>query len=548
MKPYYYKTLMGSLAVMLSASVFGHGLISEPASRNWTCGAITKPDQAQPGSICAQAFEDDFNGGYQFMSVLTHTQGRAVVDPLPENVCSFGTSTWNGQATPWDKPLDWPAHEIEPGPLTLTWDISWGPHWDDTEEFRYWITKPDFQYQVGRALTWDDFEEEAFCVLGYDDNNPNANPNVWTERSANLFHTQCQVPERAGRHVIYAEWGRNEWTYERFHTCVDVQIGGDGGGGDVVPVVADIQATPDTSVFVGDGQIALDASNSQGNNLSYQWSVDAVNPSLYSLSSASGSSTVLTLAEPAAESQVTVHLQVTGQGASSSTSVSFTHVPAAGDSNWIDLGAVSGQANALSAGDQVQLRLVDSNGVDTYYPANALVLTEATAGANAWPYALAQAVNSEASNIRIGALDANGDVNPAQSATANRIYATAPASYNGAFVLIQDGGNGDGGNGEEPGAGSCEYVVVDDWGAGFVANIRITNNGSTPINGWTVNWEYSGNTTMTNGWNAEFSGSNPYSASNTDWNGEIQPGDTVEFGFQGEGSAEAPEVTGNVCD
>src|SRR5690625_6325235 len=85
MKPYYYKTLMGSLAVMLSASVFGHGLISEPASRNWTCGAITKPDQAQPGSICAQAFEDDFNGGYQFMSVLTHTQGRAVVDRSEEH-------------------------------------------------------------------------------------------------------------------------------------------------------------------------------------------------------------------------------------------------------------------------------------------------------------------------------------------------------------------------------------------------------------------------------------------------------------------------------
>src|SRR5690625_2608469 len=138
MKPYYYKTLMGSLAVMLSASVFGHGLISESPSRSWTWDA--NYNSAQAGSICAHAFVDDCNGGYQFMRVLTHTQGRAGVDPLPENVCSFGTSTWNGQATPWDKPLEWPAHEIEPGPLTLTWDISWGPHWDDTEEFRDWIT------------------------------------------------------------------------------------------------------------------------------------------------------------------------------------------------------------------------------------------------------------------------------------------------------------------------------------------------------------------------------------------------------------------------
>lgn len=541
MKP-YMKTLMGSLAVLLSASAFGHGLISEPASRNWTCGAIIKPDQAAPGSICAQAFEGDFNGGYQFMSVLTHTQGRAATSPLPDNVCSFGTSTWNGAPTPWDKPLDWPAHQIQPGPLTLTWDISWGPHWDDTEEFRYWITKPNFQYQVGRALTWDDFEENAFCVLKYDDRNPNANPNVWTEKSANLFHTQCQVPQRSGRHVIYAEWGRNQWTYERFHTCVDVQVGG--GGGNPVPVVANIQATPDSSVFVGSGQIALDGSSSQGSNLSYQWSIDAVNPSLYSLSSANSPSTILTLSEPAAESQVTVHLQVTGPGASSSTAVSFTHVPAAGDSSWIDLGAVSGQAQALSAGDQVQLRLVDSSGADTYYPANALVLTEATAGASAWPYALAQAVNNEASNIRVGTLDSNGDVNPVQSATANRIFATAPATYSSAFVLIQENDNGSG----APGSGSCEYVVVDDWGSGFVANIRITNNGSTPISSWNVNWEYSGNTVMTNGWNAEFSGNNPYSASNMSWNGAIQPNATVEFGFQGVGPAEVPTVTGSVCD
>ena len=39
------------------------------------------------------------------------------------------------------------------------------------------------------------------------------------------------VPERQGRHVIYAEWGRNHFTFERFHGCVDVVIGGASSSG-----------------------------------------------------------------------------------------------------------------------------------------------------------------------------------------------------------------------------------------------------------------------------------------------------------------------------
>ena len=52
-----------------------HGLIESPPSRNWMCGATTKPDQANGANAkypeCADAFETDRNGGYQFMSVLT---------------------------------------------------------------------------------------------------------------------------------------------------------------------------------------------------------------------------------------------------------------------------------------------------------------------------------------------------------------------------------------------------------------------------------------------------------------------------------------------
>lgn len=96
----------------------------------------------------------------------------------------------------------------------------------------------------------------------------------------------------------------------------------------------------------------------------------------------------------------------------------------------------------------------------------------------------------------------------------------------------------------------CQYVIDSHWGNGFAAKIRITNDGSNVIDGWTVNWQYAGDNRMTSNYNAIFSGSNPYTASNLSWNKIIQPGQYVEFGVQGtkgSGTPEIPAVTGNAC-
>ncbi|WP_231756854.1 endo-1,4-beta-xylanase [Microbulbifer elongatus] len=96
----------------------------------------------------------------------------------------------------------------------------------------------------------------------------------------------------------------------------------------------------------------------------------------------------------------------------------------------------------------------------------------------------------------------------------------------------------------------CEYSVSNDWGSGFVAHVRVTNDSSVPVQDWQVQWQYSGDNRVTNAWNAEVQGDNPYTASNVSWNGSLQPGQTVEFGFQGtSGSfAETPAVSGALCD
>lgn len=96
---------------------------------------------------------------------------------------------------------------------------------------------------------------------------------------------------------------------------------------------------------------------------------------------------------------------------------------------------------------------------------------------------------------------------------------------------------------------ACSHVISNEWSSGYTAAIRITNDTNAAISGWNVSWQYNSNR-VTSSWNANLSGSNPYTASNVGWNGSIQPGQTVEFGFQVDkngGSAESPTVTGSVC-
>ena len=97
---------------------------------------------------------------------------------------------------------------------------------------------------------------------------------------------------------------------------------------------------------------------------------------------------------------------------------------------------------------------------------------------------------------------------------------------------------------------SCDYAVVNQWGNGFQASIKINNTGSSAINGWDIAWRYAGDNRVTSSWNVALSGSNPYSAKNISWNGTIQPGQSVEFGFQGSkgsAAAETPIITGAAC-
>ncbi|RBM24202.1 cellulose binding domain-containing protein, partial [Streptomyces sp. PT12] len=76
---------------------------------------------------------------------------------------------------------------------------------------------------------------------------------------------------------------------------------------------------------------------------------------------------------------------------------------------------------------------------------------------------------------------------------------------------------------------ACEVEYsANDWGAGFTASLILTNEGTAPIDGWTLTYSYAGNQRLSEGWNGVWSQSGQaVTVEDTGWNGTIAPGASV---------------------
>ncbi len=95
----------------------------------------------------------------------------------------------------------------------------------------------------------------------------------------------------------------------------------------------------------------------------------------------------------------------------------------------------------------------------------------------------------------------------------------------------------------------CTYNIDNEWNTGATGTIKITNSTGTTFNGWSVSWQYTTNR-LSGSWNARVAGTNPYTATNYDWNGTLPPGQSVSFGFQvnkNGGALERPSINGALC-
>jgi endo-1,4-beta-xylanase len=110
-----------------------------------------------------------------------------------------------------------------------------------------------------------------------------------------------------------------------------------------------------------------------------------------------------------------------------------------------------------------------------------------------------------------------------------------------------------GGGGTGPATCHVDYVKSTEWAGGIVANLTVSNTGTTAINGWTVRFTFPGDTHFTTAWNATVTQSGTaVTATNLSYNAAIAPGGNTSWGFQGtwtssDAAPTAFSVNGSAC-
>ncbi|QSB15022.1 lytic polysaccharide monooxygenase [Natronosporangium hydrolyticum] len=103
-------------------------------------------------------------------------------------------------------------------------------------------------------------------------------------------------------------------------------------------------------------------------------------------------------------------------------------------------------------------------------------------------------------------------------------------------------------------AGDCDvaYDVTNDWGSGFQAEVTVTNQSDSAINGWELTWTFDGGQDIIQLWNGVDSQSgSSVSVSNATWNGNLSAnGGSASFGFLANNSGGTPSdfaLNGTAC-
>ncbi|MFD0318109.1 glycoside hydrolase family 3 N-terminal domain-containing protein [Streptomyces flavalbus] len=93
---------------------------------------------------------------------------------------------------------------------------------------------------------------------------------------------------------------------------------------------------------------------------------------------------------------------------------------------------------------------------------------------------------------------------------------------------------------EPVGGCTADFRLVNSWPGGYQAEVTVKNTGTSPVSGWTVDWDLGG-ATITNLWNGVLTvAGGRATVRNTASNGALSPGATTSFGFTGGGTPGTP--------
>jgi len=85
-----------------------------------------------------------------------------------------------------------------------------------------------------------------------------------------------------------------------------------------------------------------------------------------------------------------------------------------------------------------------------------------------------------------------------------------------------------------PAACTVKYRTTSSWPGGFVADVTVTNTGTSAVDGWKLTFPFAGDQQVTNSWNATFTQAGiGVTLTGLNWNKTIQPGASVTAGLLG---------------
>lgn len=130
-----------------------------------------------------------------------------------------------------------------------------------------------------------------------------------------------------------------------------------------------------------------------------------------------------------------------------------------------------------------------------------------------------------------GSVNSTGLYTAANTSGSATVQASAGAVSGSAAVTVTASSS----NGSTSSSNSLDttatFSVVSDWGSGFTGNITISNNSTSAINGWTLQFNFPGS--ITGIWNGQIlsQNGNQYTIGDVGYNSTIGAGQSISFGF-----------------
>jgi endoglucanase len=85
---------------------------------------------------------------------------------------------------------------------------------------------------------------------------------------------------------------------------------------------------------------------------------------------------------------------------------------------------------------------------------------------------------------------------------------------------------------------SCAFSVTNSWSGGFQGQVTVSNAGGSATTGWKASWTWPSGQQVSSGWNGVFTSSGTaVTVTSEPYNGNINPGNSVSFGFTASGTA-----------